>query len=82
MEKGHDTMHIATDPATAQWNGDQVILTIPSGRDTIEIALSLHHALALANDTKMQAHEAMREDLLGRPVPACAQILAFRRNLA
>jgi hypothetical protein len=76
-------MHIATDQPNAQWIGEQVIVSIPSGRDTIEIALSLHQALALAHDTILQANEAMRADLLGRPVPACAQIVAFpKRRLA
>jgi hypothetical protein len=42
-------MHIATDRPGAQWNGDQVIVTIPSGRDTIEIALPLNYAAALAH---------------------------------
>jgi hypothetical protein len=70
-------MHIATDQPDAQWNGERVIVIIPSGRDTIEIALSLHHAMTLAHATQRQANEAMREDLLERPVPACAQIVAF-----
>lgn len=76
-------MHIATDLPDAQWNGERVIVTVPSGRDTIEIAFSLHDAIALVHTTKTQTNEALREDLLGRPVPACAQIIAFpKRSVA
>ena len=72
---------LATSRPQANIEGDQIAVAFESGDETITIALSLNQALALSHRIK-NASQQMMHDTLDRPVPACAQIIPFRRTVA
>jgi hypothetical protein len=76
-------MYIATDTPDAQWSGGQVIVTIPSGRDTIEIALPLNYAAALAHRANLAQRDGFAHQRYASIEAAeKGHIVAFCRNVA
>jgi hypothetical protein len=63
--RGRIAIVLATGEPRAEARGEQIIVTIPSGKDVIEIALSPHQALNLLGDTRL-AIEAVFADLKQR----------------
>jgi hypothetical protein len=71
-----DRVVLAPGEPRAEAQGEQIGVTIPSGKDVIEIALSLHQALNLLGDTRL-AIEAVFADLKQR---ANAEVIPLKRK--
>lgn len=72
---------LATTDPTAKEDGEQIALSFQSGAETVTVALSLNQAFMLQQRLNRAGANAMRERQR-RPVPACAQIIPFRRSVA
>tara|TARA_R100000655_G_scaffold46040_1_gene82947 strand:+ start:775 stop:1008 length:234 start_codon:yes stop_codon:yes gene_type:complete len=68
----------STDP-TANVEGDQIAMSFKSGDETVTVALSLNQAFILQQHLNRSGLELMRETQR-RPLPACAEIIQFRRR--
>lgn len=64
---------LATATPSASWNGSHVILSIPSGEDTVEVAISLRDGELCSRSIA----EACREGFVAR-VTASAQVVPFK----
>ena len=59
--------------------GDQIAMSFKSGDETVTVALSLNQAFILQQHLNRSGLELMRETQR-RPLPACAEIIQFRRR--
>lgn len=75
------SIYLATDQADAKADGNKVILTIPSGETSLQVSLDIHQATMLAQRTMREVRDFLSETAR-RPLPACAQIIAFRARMA
>jgi hypothetical protein len=66
---------LATGTPTAKWNGAHVVLSVPSGEDTIEIALSLRDGELCYRAIT----EACREGFVAR-VTESARVMPFKEK--
>lgn len=57
--------------------GEQIIMTVPSGKDRIEIAVQLNHLLSIHHG----ANRAV-QNFYARPMPSTAQIVPFNQRRA
>lgn len=55
------TILCTSNPGVKTEAGGRIVIDIASGRDTVEIALSLHQALALVHALRMETVTAMTE---------------------
>lgn len=70
-------MHLATEAPSVTFDGDRIVASFPSGRETIEISLTINQATHLsltAERARCQAFLAIQESN-GRG----AQIVPFRK---
>lgn len=70
---------LATTDPTANCDGDNIAVSFKSGEETVTLSLSLNQAFALQQQINRASLSLMRETQ-ARPVPACAEIIAFRRT--
>ena len=67
---------VATTDPTANIEGEQIAVSFKSGDETVTVALSLHQATRLVHSLKGEVLDMITETKT-RPVPQCAQIIAF-----
>lgn len=67
-------MFLATEAPRAKFDGERIILTVPSGNSSEQIAMTVHEAMSMAHGVLRAASGAISEANMG------AEIIAFRRR--
>ncbi len=73
-------MYLQTSHADAKFDGKRIILTIPSGTDSPQVAMSVHQALGMAHILLANANKVLRE--ANRDAEQIAEIVPIRRRSA
>lgn len=67
-------MYLATDVPSAKFDGQRIVLTVPSGNDSPQIAMTLHEAMKMGHSLIRAASSAVTE------ANREAEIVPFRRR--
>lgn len=70
---------LATGAPDASIDGDRILVSFPSGKDTVQVSLSLNQALHLFQCTKVVAIDALDH---GFAAPARADLTVFQTREA
>lgn len=62
---------LATGQPDAEIMGEHIVLTVKSGKDSVQVALSLHQAL----DMRTRLHNAVHEAMQGFARPSAAAVI-------
>ncbi len=62
-------MHLATDTATAEYNGDYIVIAVPSGKIMVEIAITPAQGQMLARQLLTASDDAFATH--AKPLPQC-----------
>lgn len=70
-------MYLCTKDPTVKIDGERIVLSAPSGKETVQIALSLNQLLKLRIATIK-----VMDDAFAIPEPAIAEVIPMKRRRA